>query len=478
MQENKKKKKILSSLAWKFGERITAQLISLLVSIILARILSPTDYGAVALVMIFIAIADVFVTNGFGSALIQKKDADNLDFSSVFYINILISMVLYVIIFLLAPLIADFYDLPVLCPGLRVLGIRIIVAAINSVQQAYVSRNMLFKKFFWSTLFGTLLSGIVGVVMAYRGFGVWALITQYLTNTIIDTVFLWFTVNWRPDLQCSWKRAKSLISFGWKLLISGLLDTGYRQLRSLFLGKVYTKEDLAFYNQGDKYPGLIVTNINTSISSVLFPAMSENQSDCSIVKAMTRRSIQVSSFFMWPMMILMGVCAEPLIHLLLTDKWMPCVPYLRIFCFTYGLWPIHTSNLQAINAMGRSDIFLKLEILKKSIGIVALLVALNYGPFAIAWSLVITDVISVFINAYPNVKILDYRIKEQLTDLMSSFWVAVLMGGVAYPIQFLKIGDIFIIALQVIIGALSYFIISKQTKQKTFSYLFELISKK
>ena len=357
--------KVFSGLFWKFGERISAQLISLIVSIVLARLLSPDDYGAVALVMVFITIANVFVASGFGNALIQKKNADNLDFSSVFYLNIALGLVLYAVLFFASPAIASFYNMPVLSPALRVLGIRIVVASVNSVQQAYVSRHMLFKRFFWSTLFGTLVSGVVGITMAYHGFGVWALVAQYLTNTCTDTIVLWFTVKWRPIFRCSLERAKGLFSYGWKLLVSALLDTGYKQLRSLIIGKKYTSADLAYYNQGDKYPGLIVNNINTSISSVLFPAMSQFQDDRERVKQMTRRAIQISSYIMWPMMIGFAVVAEPFVSLVLTDKWLPCVPFIRIFCFTYGLYPIHTANLQAINALGRSDLFLRLEIIKK-----------------------------------------------------------------------------------------------------------------
>ncbi len=472
------RKKVVSGLLWKFGERITAQIISLVVSIILARLLSPDEYGAVALIMVFITIANVFVANGFGSALIQKKDADNLDFSSVFFINLGISVVLYFIIFFAAPFIADYYELPILAPGLRVIGVRIIVAAINTVQQAYVSRHMLFKRFFWSTLFGTLISGVVGIAMAYKGYGVWALIAQYLTNTCTDTLVLWFTVRWRPQLKVSFTRAKDLISYGWKLLVSALLDTGYNQVRSLIIGKMYTKEDLAFYNQGDKYPGLIVTNINTSISSVLFPALSENQSDKEKVRNMTRRAIQVGSFLMWPMMVGLGVAAGPLIRLLLTEKWLPCVPYLQIFCFTYGLWPIHTANLQAINAMGRSDLFLKLEVVKKLIGIVTLLAALWYGPLAIAWSLVVSGIISTFINAYPNIKLLNYTYREQMQDILPAFLIAVIMGAVIYPISVIGFGDAVTVILQVVAGAIVYFVLSVVTRQEAFRYLMTIILKR
>lgn len=471
------KSKVFSGLIWKFGERITAQLISLLVSIILARLLSPDEYGAVAIVMIFITIANVFVSSGFGNALIQKKDADNLDFSSVFYINIAIGIALYIVIFCIAPFVANFYDMPILSPTLRVLGIRIVIASINSVQQAYVSRNMLFKRFFWSTLFGTLVSGIVGVVMAYHGFGVWALVAQYLTNTCTDTVVLWFTVRWRPCLQCSFLRAKGLFSYGWKLLLSGLLDTGYKQLRSLIIGRKYSSSDLAYYNQGDKYPALLVTNINASISSVIFPAMAQCQDDRTKVKSMTRRAIQISSFVLWPCMLGVAAIAKPLVVFLLTDKWLPCVPYIRIFCFTYGLWPIHTANLQAINAVGRSDLFLKLEIAKKIVGMVAILVSMNYGPLVMAYSLVVTDLIATVINAFPNKELLNYGYFEQIKDIMPSFVIALVMALIIYPVQNLGFSNIITIIIQVLLGASIYITLAILTKQKSLTYLLGLIEK-
>lgn len=477
MDSKSVKSKIFSGLIWKFGERITAQLVSLFVSIILARLLSPDDYGAVAIVMVFITIANVFVSNGFGNALIQKKDADNLDFSSVFYINLAIGIVLYLIIFGASPFIAGFYGMPILKPALRVLGVRIIVASINSVQHAYISRNMLFKRFFWSTLFGTLLSGIVGIAMAYRGYGVWALVAQYLTNTCTDTVVLWFTVRWRPEFKCSRTRAKGLISYGWKLLISGLLDTGYKQLRSLIVGKKYTASDLAYYNQGDKYPSIIVVNINTSISSVIFPAMSQHQDDREHVKLMTRRAIQISSYIMWPLMIGLGVIAEPLVKVILTDKWLPCVPYMRIFCITYGLWPIHTANLQAVNAMGRSDLFLKLEIIKKSIGLAVLFISMQISPFAMACSLIVTDVIASFINASPNIRLLNYRYTEQLKDMLPSLFMACIMAIVIYPISWLNMSDIAIIALQIVAGAVVYLAESVITKQPALNYLLGVLKR-
>ena len=314
--------------------------------------------------------------------------------------------------------------------------------------------------------------------MAYKDFGIWALVAQYLINTCTDTVVLWFTVKWRPILACSFERAKPLIKYGWKLLVSGLLDTGYTQLRSLLIGKIYTSEDLAFYNQGEKYPQVLCVNINSSIGSVLFPAMSQFQNDKNRIKEITRRSIQVCSYVIWPMMVGITVVAVPLIRLLLTDKWLPCVPFLRIFCFTYGLWPIFTANLQALNALGRSDIFLKLEIVKKVLGIIVLVISIPFGTLAIAEGLIITSIASIFINAFPNVKLLGYSFKEQLSDLLSPFILSVIMAAVIFPVSKTELNDIAVILIQIVCGAVVYLIGSIISKQKGFLYILSFLKKK
>lgn len=478
MTSNSLKSKTISGLLWKFAERIGAQAITFVLSIILARLLSPSDYGAIAILLVFITIADVFVNAGFGSALIQKKDADDLDFSSVFYFSLIFSVFVYLIIFLAAPFVANFYNMPILQPTLQVLALRIPVAAINSVQQAYVSRNMQFKKFFYSTLSGTAASALVGIFMAYNGYGIWSLVGQYLSNAVINTIVLFSVINWRPQLIFSLQRLKSLFSYGWKLLLSGLLDTGYQSLSSLLIGKFYTPADLAFFDTGKKFPMVIVTNINSSISSVLFPALSSEQDEPERVKAHTRKAIQISSYIMWPMMLGMAACADNIVSLVLTDKWLPAVPYLQIACITYGLWPIHTANLQAINAMGRSDIFLKLEFVKKIIGITALLISIQYGVLAIALIGIITGIIATFINAYPNGYLLKYSYAEQIKDILPSFLCALGMALFVYFTGKFVENIYFKLLIQVILGTLVYIFISKIFKLVSFEYLINLTKQK
>lgn len=469
------REKILSSLLWRFLERIGAQGVSFIVSLVLARMLAPEAYGTIALVTVFIAILQVFVDSGLGNALIQKKDADDVDFSSVFYFNICICSALYLVLFLCAPLIGIFYNDNTLVPIVRVLGITLIISGLKNVQQAYVSKTLQFKKFFYSTLIGTVGSAVVGIIMAYFDFGVWALVFQNLLNGVIDTLILWGTVRWRPKRVFSIERLLVLVNFGWKILASSLLHTVYTNLRSLIIGKMYTTADLAYYNKGRSFPVLVVSNINTSIDSVLFPAMSNYQDSIAKVKALTRRSIMVSSYIMWPMMIGLAVVAEPLIVLLLTDKWLPAVPFLQIVCFSFALEPLQTANLNAIRSLGRSDITLKLEIIKKTISIGILILSMKYGVIAIALSGVVYAVIATVLNAFPNKNLLHYGYFEQLRDIMPSLIMAVVMGIIIYPIASLPIHLCFILGLQIIIGSAVYLLLSIIFKVEPYLYIIDII---
>ena len=339
---------IIKNFIWRFAERSSAQIVQLIVSAILARILLPSDYGTVALVVVIANIFQVFVDSGLGNALIQKKDVDDLDYSSVFYFNVVWCIILYLILFLLAPAISTFYENPELTKIVRVLCLTVVISGVKNVQQAYVSKTLQFKIFFKSTLFGTIVSAIIGIAMACIGYGVWALVFQRLTNLLVDTIVLWFTVQWKPKKAFSAKRLRSLISFGWKLMISALLDTFFTNIRSLVIGKFYTTSDLAYYNQGSQYPSAIVSNINVSIDSVLFPVLSNAQDNISGVNAMLRKSIKVSTYLMAPLMMGLVAVGPTLITIILTEKWLPCVFYLRIFCLMYMFQTIQTLNLMPL----------------------------------------------------------------------------------------------------------------------------------
>lgn len=471
----KNNNKIVNNFIWRFAERSGAQLVSFLVSVLLARILVPKDYGTIALVTIFTAILQVFVDSGLSTALVQKKDADDLDFSSVFYFNFAVCLILYAGMYIAAPYIAAFYNDPSLTSVIRVIGLTIIVSGVKGIQQAYVSRNMLFKRFFFSTIGGTIFSAFLGISLAYAGFGVWALVAQQLSNTAIDTIILWLTVKWRPKRMFSWYRLKNLLSFGWKLLASSLLDTCYNNLRNLIIGKMYSASDLAFYNQGDKFPKVIVTNINTSIDSVLLPTMSNSQDNKERVKQMTRRAIKTSTYVMAPLMLGLAFCAEPIVRIVLTEKWLPCVPFLRIFCITYMFWPIHTANLNAINAMGRSDWFLILEIIKKIVGMIILLSTMWFGVMAMAYSMLLSSLLSQIINSWPNRNLLGYGYMEQVRDFAPGILLSAGMGICIYFIGLLQLPTIATLLIQFIAGAAIYIVISAVLKLEEFEYLFGMI---
>lgn len=482
MQDKNLQKKVMSGMFWRFGERICAQLVTFLVSVVLARILDPSHYGVISLITIFITIANVFVTDSFGKALIQKKEADSCDYSSVFFFNIIFSWVVYFSIFAFAPLVSRFYNEPILTPTLRVLALKLPLAGINSVQQAYVSKNMLFKRFFWSTLIGTVVSGVVGIAMALAGMGVWALVGQYLTNSTMDTLVLWITVKWRPTKEWSWDRLKKLLTFGWKILLTSLINSVYDNLRSLIIGKVYTSTDLAYYTKGIHYPNLIITNVNTSISSVLFPAMSTMQDDKERLKQSIRKSISISTYIIFPLMAGLAAIAPNLIAWMLTEKWLPCVPYLRIACIYLALYPINITNLQAIMAVGKSAVYLKLNIIKKVIGIICVILSLPFGVEIFAASEIIVGITAVTTNITANKKLLGYTEWDLWNDISRSLIFSLIMAGSIIALDHCmgKLNSSYLIKMivEIIAGGLFYVLSSYLTHSKEFMYIMNILKKK
>jgi len=465
------KQSAFKGVLWKFAERMGVQSVTFVVSIILARLLSPNDYGIIALVTVFIVIADVFITDGFGSALIQKKDADNLDFSSVFFGGIAISIFFYVIIFLFAPLVADFYNTDLLCPVLRVIGIRIPLAAINSVQIAFVSKNMMFKKFFLASTVGAIGSSIVGILMAYQGYGVWALVGQVLFNSFVNTIVLWFTVSWRPTLKFSFKRLKGLIDFGWKILLTNLVFTLYNQLRTLIIGKLYSSHELGFYSKGINFSNLIANNINQSISAVIFPVLSTLQEDASQVKSVIRRSMKTVTYIIPPALLGLAAVSEPMVRLLLTDKWLPCVPFIWYGSIYYCFVVTHSINLEAVKGIGRSDQVLKYGFIKRGVGLVVLLGSVRFGVEAIALSLIISAICSSLINAYQNKKLFDYSYKEQFFDIFPNFLIASAMCAAVFFIGYINVSELLLLIIQIISGIIIFIGISIVCKNESLYYL-------
>lgn len=472
-----RKKTVATGFLWRLAERFGAQGVTLVVSIVLARLLDPEVYGTLALVTVFTSILQVFVDSGFGSALIQKKDADDLDFSSVFYFNIAICLLLYAGMFFAAPWIAAFYNRPELVPVVRVMSLILVISGVKNVQQAYVSRTMQFKRFFFATLGGTIGAAVLGIWMAYRGYGVWALVAQNLFNMTVDTLILWLTVKWRPKWMFSWQRLKVLISFGGKLLVAKLIDRIYNECRALVIGKKYTASDLAFYDRGKQFPNLITNNINDSIDSVLFPVISQAQNSIDEVRNIVRRAIKTSTFIMAPMMFGLAAVADSLILLLLGEKWVPCIFYLRIFCITLAFYPIHTANLNAITAMGRSDLFLRLEIIKKVMGACVLLVTMWFGVKAIALGALGQSVLNQIINSWPNRKLINYRYGEQLLDILPAILLSLIMAIAVYAVTLFGLSPWATLAIQLPLGVGIYIFGAKLCRMESYEFALDFATK-
>lgn len=478
MNEKKMKDQIFSGLIWKFAERILAQGMSFLVSVVLARILMPADYGVISLILVFINIANVFVTSGFNTALIQKKDANSVDFSTNFYCSLGTSILVYAILFISAPWIASFYEMSDLVQILRVFALRIPLSAYSAIQHAYVERNMIFKRYFFSTLGGTLISGIVGIIMAIYGFGAWALVAQYFTNTIVDIFVLSITVPWHPELTFSWKSAKRMMNYGWKILAADLSGTFFDQLRSLIVGKAYTSADLAFYNKGNQLPNLITTNISASIMTVLFPAIANISDEKKRVKEMTRRAVKTMSFVMFPMLFGLAAVAQPLVDILFTSKWGEVVPFVQILSVSSAISLIGGVSLQAIKAIGKSDIILKLEIYKKPIYVILLIIGVRISVIAVAVTMLIYTIYGNLINAHSLKKEINYSYFEQLRDLGMPFLMSLSMGIVVLAITKLHINSITMLIIQIVVGIVIYVTMAKIFKIETFEYLQSLLLSK
>lgn len=467
-----RKTEVLSGVFWKFSERILAQLVSTVVAIVLARILSPDEYGTISLVTVFINIANMLMTAGFSTSLVQKEEADELDFSTVCYFSLGFSFVLYGITYFSAPFIARFYEIQELSPVLRILGFSIPVTAINAVQQAYISRKMMFKRFFWSTLAGTLISGIVGIWMAYCGFGVYALVAQNLVSVVVSTLVLWFTAGLKLRLQFSFARLKGLFSYGWKLLVQNIVLNIYSSLRSLIIGKVYTTADLAYYTKGSQYPNLIATNVDTALNTVLFPAVAKEQSNLDNVRAMIRRTTRLSSYVMSPILIGFMAIAEPFLAVLLTEKWLPAAPYLRIICIVLLFLPPQTAMLQGIKAVGRSDEVLKIDLPVRIIATLLLLVSVRFGVIYIALSEVITTVFGTAMYMYSAKKVIGYRYGEVCADFVPNMALSAVMGLAVWLLgNVLSVSWSVKLLVQLAAGVVLYVGLSVITRNESFLYV-------
>lgn len=473
------KNTVANGVFWKLLERFGVQGVQFALQVVLARLLSPDDYGVLSMMIIFTLFANVFIQNGFNTALIQNKDVTEEDYSSTLWIVLGFAFVIYIILFFLAPIIAGFYNMPSIVKPFRVLCLMIIPGAWNSIQLAKVSRELDFRKVFFSNILAVSMSGVLGIVFALKGYGVWALVVQNLANTIIACLVMFVTVKWRPIIVINVARIKILFSFGWKILAANLLDMLYQDLSSLVIGKKYSSGMLGYYNRGKQFPQFINNSVNGAVQSVMLPAMSAKQQNVYDLKSTMRFSIRASAYIVFPVMAGLIAVAKPLITMLLTEKWLPCVPYMQIFCVALAVYPIHSCNLQAYNALGKSDIYLKLEIIKKGCGIVFLFCSVLFldSIIMIAWSVVATSYLSFIINAIPNNKVLHYSYMEQLGDVVPAAVMSIIMGFLIIQVLKLGLGDIPTIMIQIVVGIVIYIILSLITNNGELKMIFTKIRK-
>lgn len=426
------KRRTLSSLFWKFLERGGVAIGALVVQIVLARLLTPEDFGALALMLVFVLIGTVFAVSGFNTALVQVKDLDEADFDTVFWISCVVAAVLWVALFVAAPAVSEVFSLPRMTNPLRAMGALFLLNPFYAVLTADVQRNLLFKRTFKAGLLALVAAGVTGIGSALCGAGLWALVIYQLVNVSVASLVLFAQTDWRPRWRFSPGRAKILFRFGWKLLVSGLLDTAYQSLADIIIGRQFSAASLGVVSQGKKYPQAVSSVLDGAIQPVMLSAVARVQDDGAAAKSLVRRALKTSSLVVVPLMTVMAVTADPLVRWLLGQKWAGAVIFFQMYCFIFALWPIHTTNLSALNGMGRSDLFLKLEIVKKILGfsILCVTVFAFHSPVAIVAGFMVSGVVSTLINAFPNRAVIGYGYGEQVADI-APVWVLSLISGLA-----------------------------------------------
>lgn len=472
------KNKVFTGFIWKFAERFLVQGVTFIISLIIARILEPEDYGILGIILVYTNIATVIVVNGLNAALIQNQNADETDFSTLFYISLIISIFVYLVIYLCSPLIASFYNQEKLKNYLRVLSLILPISSISSIQNAYIGRNMIFRKTFFSSFIASLISGIIGIILAIKGFGTWALIFQMIASQVFICLVQFFIVPWRPKLLFSFKKSIPLLKFGANSLGADLIGTIFNQLNSFILGKWYKPSDLAYYNRGASFPSLISGNVSTIISSVLFPAFSKKGSDLKVIKDTVRKSTQIYAYVLNPIYVGLFAVSHNMISVLLTDKWLPCVPYLCIICIANFLSTISPLDIIALKAIGRSDVVFKLEFIKKPIWLLFIIIASFINTYVLALVLVFSTLMEIIVNGIAIDKLISYSIKEKLIDWFKQIVPSLVMFIGIYFFKFFNINKIIILIIQILLGIAIYCLYSIVTKNECFFYLLNIIINK
>lgn len=465
-------------LFWSSVERFSNQGVQFVFSIILARLLSPSDYGIIAMVAIFFAVAQSFVDSGFSNALVRKTDRVEEDLSTCFYFNIGVGIIAYIVLFLIAPLVANFYNQPILSPIIRITGLGVIINSLCVVQQALFTIKIDFKSQAKITLSATVISGIVGIILAYQGYGIWALVWQGVASSIVRMGLLWLMSKWRPRTGFSKSSFNYLFGYGSKLLASGLLDTIYNNIYPIVIGKFYTPAQLGNYSRALGWAQLPSANITSILQRVTFPVLSAIQDDTLRLQNSYRRLLKLSAFIVFPLMMGLAAIASPLIRVILTAKWDGCVLYLQILCFALMLYPIHAINLNLLQVKGRSDIFLRLEIIKKIIGVIILIITIPLGITAMCLGMVFSSIICLIVNTYYTSRFIDVGLLTQLKDLKIILINSLVMGGGIYILtSFIDIEGLKLV-MGIVIGLLFYFIGSFYFSKAELQEVISLIKKK
>ena len=472
------KQKTIDALVWSFLERFCQQGVQFFISVILARLLLPEEYGLVAMLTIFIAVAQSFIDSGFGQALIQKKNSNFLDECSIFYFNVFVGLVAAGLLCLLAPMIADFYRQPLLVPLTYALSLNLIFNSFSLIQTSLLIKHINFKVELIVSLIATSLSGGIGIAMAMNGFGVWSIVAQSVSRSFFRTISLWSLSKWRPTLAFSFKSLTSMLSFGFNLLLSGLLDTIFQNIYFLVIGKLFSPGLLGFYSRAKGLQQMFVANMALPMSRVAFPVFSGIQNDKVRLKRFVKKALKMNSFINFPIMIGLIVVAEPFVALLLTKKWLPCVPYFKLLCIVGLMYPLQVINLNVLKSLGRSDLFFRLEILKKILISLAILSTYRFGVLGLLLGQVALSFLSYILNSYYTSKFLSYGIWEQMSDVAHPLFLGIVMGVIIHfffnhlfePEQYFLI-----LLVQIPLGIVIYASLCHFTKLSSFYEAIQLI---
>ena len=468
MAEENLKKKTVKGYAWNFMDNILNRGISFIVGIVLARLLSPSEYGLIGIILIFITVFNSIVESGLGTALIRKNDCKDEDYNTVFYSNLCFSVFLFIVFYFCTPLIATFFREPQLDVLGKVMGVILLINALSIIQNTILLKKLDFKGKMYISMGSSLTSGIVGITMAYKGYGVWSLVGQQISRQVTYTTLLWIHNRWVPKIMFSWQSFKELFGFGSNLLIAGIIDTIWNQLYQIIIGRCYTPRSLGLYTKANEFGSIFSSNLTSVVQSVSFPALSKLQDDLVKLKDGYKKVITCSMLLSFPLMMGMAAVAEPMIRVLLGDAWLPCVPFLQIVCFQQLLYPLHAINLSLLQVRGRSELFLKIQIIKKFFSAIPLVLGVFVGIYYMLFGSVIVGFIAYYINAYYSKPLLDYSIKEQIKDIAPSFVISLSMAILVFLESLLPFQAYILLCFQIPTGIVVEILLCEVFKLKEY----------